>query len=319
MENYALPDAVLQAIHNVFPGYEFRMQPVGFGWARDRHFRCVLARHESTRRIVVKHSWSESGHYIEKYLYESVLPKLRITTARLYATVDDPNEDTPWLVLEDIGSDTTANTAADLPVEGRPVRKTIRQTILRELALIHATGASFMADRDRLGRFPVNHGFYETWNQIIEESASNLEFEVPISLPSVWRKLDAHISDSIPVLIHGDTDLSNFICVRDDIGIIDWERACFGPAILDIGRIISMDNRYDEIMEYRQSFNTAGYRQIDLDDATRLADYSVLFEAIRWVCYYIDRSRNGSDPGVEWHASYYRPAVDRIRRISEIL
>jgi thiamine kinase-like enzyme len=138
-------------------------------------------------------------------------------------------------------------------------------------------------------------------------------------LLSALRAFKSFISESKTVLVHGDTDFSNFIHAKTGIGVIDWERACLGPQLLDISRVISATDRDIDIIEYQHSYTAAGGENDDLVDADRLADFSVLFEAIRWVCYYLDSIKTGSHPGEEWRNQYFLPAVDHIRNIAELM
>jgi hypothetical protein len=164
MNKHTLPEPIQKSVYNAFPGYNFQGWPTGFGWAPDRHFRATLHRGEITLPVVIRRCWSESGYRIEKYLYENVLKNLQITTPKLYATFDDTIGGTPWLILEDLGAETATNTDVD------------RIDILRQLAVVHATGVSLISDDDSvLEAFPVNHDFYNQCTKSLRDGFPDIK------------------------------------------------------------------------------------------------------------------------------------------------
>ena len=310
MKEHKLPENIQQSIYSALPGFNFREWPTGFGWAPDRHFRGTLQRGEIDLPVVIRQSWSESGFDIERHLYKTILRNLRIKTPKMHAAFGDPSSGSFWLILEDMGTETATNIDV------------YRKEILQLLAVLHATGESLTSCGDvKLACFPANHDFFGRWDEIIEKCVDDRAYEVSRRILSALRALKSYISNTRPTFIHGDTDFSNFVLTGGDVGIgvIDWERACLGPSLLDVSRIISVRDRYNDIAAYRQSYEAERTGNPNPIDERKLADFSVFFESIRWVCYFLDKVDCGSDPGIEWRDQYFLPALQNAQHIAELL
>ena len=265
----------------------------------------VLARAGEIQEVVVRHSWSVSGFETERYLYGSVLADLPFKTPELFGTFTLSGDDSPWMILEDMGDRSAANQPEN------------RRLFLRLLGWLHGHGRrlceSAQLDERRLNRFPANHSYYDEWEAILENGLASGKYALPTSALSSCRRLRDGLVGEPQTLLHGDTDYSNAILKHNSMGLVDWERASIGPASVDLGRVVCARELHGETRSYRIAFGeTSGY---DLDDeqAVRIARMGIVFDSLRWICYYIKQVEGGSDPGEEWYRAHYEPCIERVR------
>jgi len=292
----------------VMPGWRFSEPPRAFGWAADRHFRAVLAKDCRRERIIIRKSWSAAGFEVERYLYGSVFRDLPLNTAKLWNTFRTEPCDTRWMILEDVGEG-----CADAGCSGD------RRAFLAALGSLHGRG-HYLTESGRfrgspLPQFPPKHWHYDEWEDLImlglESSRHALEEWVVSLLGSVRRRVET----ARPTLLHGDPDYSNVVLSDSGVTLVDWEYACIGPASADLGRALEPLESAEELESYRLAYQETGDADVSLDDVGELAAVGVALNSFRWICYYLKRGSEGSDPGEEWRGNYYRPSVERLHSI----
>ena len=287
------------------PGWEFENPLQGFGWAPQRHFRAVLVTASRKQSVIVRRSSSVSGFETERYLYESVLADLPFKTPQLLGTFTLNGDQSPWMILEDIGH----RTAADAPEK--------RRLFLQILAWLHGHGRRLceagQLDEERLRRFPANHPYYNEWEAVLENGLTSGTYALPNTvLRSLWR-LQEGLAQQPQTLLHGDTDYSNAILTYDGMALVDWERASIGPGSVDLGRVVSPEELYDDMQSYRTAYCEASGQEMGDEEALRIGGLGVVFDSLRWICYYVKRVEDGNDPGEDWRRAHYEPCLERIR------
>ena len=286
------------------PGWDFANPLQGFGWAPERHLRAVLAKAGEIQEVVVRHSWSVSGFETERYLYDSVLADLPFKTPELLGTFTLSGDDSPWMILEDMG---------DLSVANQPEN---RRLFLRLLGWLHGHGRrlceSTQLDERRLNRFPANHSYYDEWEAILENGLASGKYALPESALSTCRQLKGELAGEPETLLHGDADYSNAILTPKGIALVDWERACIGPASVDLGRVVCGGELADDMRSYRMAYCEASGYEMGDEEAMTIGALGVVFDSLRWVCYYVKRVEGGNDPGEEWRRTHYEPCLRRL-------
>ncbi len=307
-EHFDLPEAVEDAIEGLFPGHEIEMQPVGYGYAPGRYIRALFRKDKQIVRAVIKRSRSAAGFHTERLMYGEVLDHIPIRTAKLYSAVSDPDSNTHWLLLEDIGSE----------VVSLNVNDESRRDILIALAILHTEGVKHVSTDVLIPRFPTGHEFYNSWEETLNKGVRSQEYGLGDIELSALKSLRGYVQSSPLALVHGDADTINAIQMDSGIGIVDFEQSCIGPPLIDLGRLAVFEKRYDDIETYRKRYNGSSGSKLTQDDAERLVDYGLLYEAMRWTCYYIGKTEDDADGGARDNACR---AAERLRRaaLSELL
>ena len=135
---------------------------------------------------------------------------------------------------------------------------------------------------------------------------------VPASSLGACRRLRDALAAEPQLLLHGDTDYSNAIVTERGIGFVDWERACFGPASVDVSRVVVADALMEDMQAYRSAFSVAAGTVLTDVDAIRIGSMGILFDALRTICCYIRQTTEGNDPGEDWRARYYQPSIELL-------
>ena len=212
------------------------------------------------------------------------------------------------MILQDIGEQVAA---ADCPAD--------RRAFLQALGQLHGCSRCLL-DSGQLHQgplkcFPASHAYthYDEWEGLLTQGLDLDEYDLPASTLEACRRLRDALAAEPRALLHGDTDLSNAIVTNSGIGLIDWERACLGPASVDLSRVVPASELADDAQTYRTAFNeTAGF-ELSNGDVLRVVGIGILFDSLRWICHYIKQSTCGNSPDEEWRSQYYIPCLEHIR------
>jgi len=297
------------ALVSAMPGWRILAGPTPFTWAPDRHLRVSVTDGRELRRIVLRHSWSDQAHELERRLYREVLPHVGIRVPDLIACLAvDPSEP-QWMVLGDMGSrHLRADKAAD------------REAFLGLLGTLHAKTHDMLTEgRLRVEGLPRFDGQAQLahWHDLIQNALQTPRFEVEPWMPrlaqAVFRELQR-----LPLAInHGDTDFSNAVLGMGGVCLVDWERAQIGPPAPDLGRVMAAVEHDGELQAYRQAFVGAGTTHLSPQGMQLWADIALAHHCIRWVCYYLEAHGRGKGPGADWRASYYVPCLAGLRKVRD--
>ena len=303
-------DAISCAVLAAMPGWDFVSPLRAFGWTPRRHFRAVLAKAGKRQRVIVRHSWSVLGFDTEKCLYESVLGDMSFRTPVLLGTFAIDHGEPPWMILEDLGE----STIADEPAK--------RHLILPVLGLLHGCGRHLLEagrlDTGKLVPFPGSHTCHDEWETFLGDGLTSDRYALPSGVLGCLDRLRDGLAQEPQTLLHGDTDLSNFVLTADGVAPVDWERALIGPASLDLGSVVSLDKLSEDMQSYRVAYCQASGHSMGNEDALRVGGQGILFDSLRWVCYYIRRVEAGNDPGEEWRQLHYEPRLRRVRAVTRL-
>ena len=289
------------------PGWSFAEPPLGFGWAPERHFRAVLRRDGENARVIVRRTWTVAGFQAERHVYESVLAQFSFVTPELLAFFKLDGCDTPWMVLQDIGEQLASSE-----------RSEDRRMFIGVLGHLHGTSQRLLASNQigmgPLLSFPASLAYmhYDEWDAMLTRGMKSKDYGIPASALEACRKLRDALTAEPTVLLHGDTDFSNAIVTGEGIGLIDWERACLGPASLDLSRVVSASDLADDMQVYCESFNEGGGYSLTEDEAIRIGGLGLVFDSLRWICHFIKQATAGNSPGDEWRKQYYDPCLEAL-------
>ena len=304
-DDMSIQETVSAAIKNAMPGWNLESLPEGFGWAPQRHLRTVLLNGALRQRVVIRQSWSDLAFQTERYLYESVLACVPFKTPRLIGTFTLMGDESPWMILEDIGD----RTVADDP-EMRP-------KFIEALGLLHGYGRRLCVenqlDSSRLRQFPASHSYFRGWQAILENGLESGRYALPETILSFFRTLREDLVQEPHTLLHGDTDPSNAIVVPNGISLVDWERASIGPASVDLGRVVSAAQLQDDMQLYSRAYRRASGHDMGDGEGLRVGGLGIAFDSLRWVCHYISQVEEGNDPGEDWRRANYEPCLGLIR------
>ncbi len=301
---------VADTLMAAMPGWRFVKPPVGFGWAPQRHFRARIAGAKEGVDVVIRQSWRSEGFAAEVHVYRELAEQLPAKTARLLGTFSLDSGDPDWIVLEDLGTHMLS-----------PSHRTDREAFLLALGRLHAWGESV----ERLAQLknsplpvvpphPTKRGEWRDLLRLnLESDEYSLEPWMPDLCDAVWERL----AGEPPTLLHGDADFSNALWVGSDVALIDWERACIGPAALDLGRVIEATESSDELEGYASGYRSVARRELSAERLRHAADLGDGHNCLRWVCYYINGTSNGKGPPSGWRRNYYEPCLARLRHLHE--
>ena len=116
-------------------------------------------------------------------------------------------------------------------------------------------------------------------------------------------------------LIHGDTDWGNAVPLDQGVSLIDWERVQLGPAALDLGRPAECIALPAELASYREAFHRISSIPLSSEDLTRWVALGECIDSMRWISYFITARHTGQPLEGEWEQHYYRPCLERLRRL----
>ena len=287
------------------PGWSFVEPPTGFGWAPDRHFRAVMTEDGGRTPVVIRHSWSIEGHETERHLYESVLGRFPFVTPQLLASFSIEGGETPWMVLEDIGE-----------LVAERVNPGDRRAFLQALGQLHGCCLALLESAQLamgpLTHFPESHAhtYYREWEALLTQGIESNALGIPASSLRTCRRLGDALAAEPQLLLHGDTDCSNAVVTGRGIGLVDWERACLGPASIDLSRVVLADALLEDMQVYRSAFSRAAGTELTDADAIKIGRMGILFDALRSICYYVRQTTDGNDPGEDWRKRYYQPSIE---------
>jgi aminoglycoside phosphotransferase (APT) family kinase protein len=212
------------------------------------------------------------------------------------------------MVLRDLGEQVASS-----------ARSEDRRSFIEALGGLHGQSRRLLEcggfDRGPLRFFPARHActHYGEWDALLTMGMKPEICGIPASALEVCRKLKAFLAAAPAALLHGDTDFSNAIVTNKGIGLIDWERACLGPASVDLSRVVSPDELAVDMRCYRAAFNKAGDADLAGEEAVRLGERAVAFDSLRWISHYVKQCLGGNDPGDDWRERYYEPCIRILR------
>ena len=302
-----LTDVVLSAM----PGWRFEQPPRPFGWAPDRHFRALLACGDRHEPVVIRQSWSGPGFEVERYLYTQILPDLPVNTPLLLASFRTHSHDTGWLVLRDVGQ-----RCADQACPHD------RQRVLLQLGALHGHGIRLTRSGRLAGsplpQFPPSHWHYQGWEDLVRFGVCSSQHLLPAWATDFTHLVREKAAAAEVTLLHGDTDYSNAVVGPSGLSLVDWERACIGPASADLGRALEPTGaRPDDLKAYHGAYQEALHADISLERTRQEMELAVSLNSLRWICYYLKRLSEGDDPGESWRDSYFVPSLRMLESSRE--
>jgi hypothetical protein len=113
-------------------------------------------------------------------------------------------------------------------------------------------------------------------------------------------------------LVHGDVEFSNMLATADGVALIDWEKATYGPASVDLGPLMEYVDDERELENYVRGWGLTS--ELSFPVAREWARLGRAYDCIRWVCHYLRARSNGADPGPGWRAQYYDPRIEWLRQ-----
>jgi hypothetical protein len=300
----AIAGAVLRAV----PGWQLAGPPQPFGWAPDHHLRCRLVRGDGSLDVIIRHSWSAESHEVEVSLYQQILPRLPVRTAKLLASfVVDPGEP-GWMVLEDLG-----------PAPASAADPEHRNAFLTALGRLHGCSARLLQEGGMgdlsLPIFSDDSAPTSEWCALLRRApdAAGIEPWMAGSVVGLVRRL----CGQPVVLVHGDTDLSNLIITDAGPALVDWEKAQIGPASLDLGGLVEHIASPAEWERYRQTYGEGAAAEPGADLLAEWIDLGDAYDSLRWICYYLNAAEQGRGPDDDWRASYYDPRLHRLESLRQ--
>ncbi len=279
-------------------------KPIGFGWAKDRHFRTTLLKYEKETKVVLKRCWTKEFFEVESYAYRHLFKNMENNMPQLYSNISIDGDN--WLILEDVG-----NTCAD------KTNKSDRMEMLKILGKMHGIGTNMLEKKHFdfiLPKFYCDNEYQEKLNYLtLASNDNNLSIDQWLIsfFKSIWQLI---ISRNFTIL-HGDTDSSNFIKNGDLYYTIDFERCKIGPVCLDFSKFSEYIENKNELECYVKSFNQVSNNCVSLNEIFYDAKLGEAYDYFHWLCYDI---KNYFYPSYKEYVFNKHEFLRKINRLTEL-
>jgi hypothetical protein len=308
---------IIRAVRLILAGWDFSSLPQPFTWAPDRHLRACLVKDGRTRDIILRRSWNPRNFEIETFLYRSVLPHFSVCAPVLWAVFELDGGQSQWMVLEDVGV-----------LAVRPDSPEDRQKFLSALGRLHGQGVRWLRERkvsiDPLPRFDGTSlpyaGKFLSVQHWIERLTHALE--TPFLGMKPWivsfpPRLSTQLAKQPMTLLHGDTNFSNGIVIKEEVALIDFERACIGPPSLDLSQATEGVDTQDEMKAYHSCYQETSGGDIPFSVVMEWTDLGKGYNSLYWVSYYVERTLAGNPPDSDWRKNIYGPALECLSHLHD--
>jgi Ser/Thr protein kinase RdoA (MazF antagonist) len=213
---------------------------------------------------------------VEQAIYRQVLARFSGPSLRLLGSLDEPDEGTTWLFLDDGGEvmpdfqepahrKLAGSWLGRLHTElsGHPCRETLPERASGyALELLHAS-------RDGLRAGTWNPRLDEAGWRVLRSLMSRLD-----AIEAAWPQIEAQVSGLPATIVHGDFVAKNLRLLSDEKGQFivpfDWETAGWGAPLIDL--------EFVDLKAYWSETNRFWGGQAA--DLRRLVDFGLLF---RWL------------------------------------
>lgn len=233
----------------------------------------------------------------ERWMYETVLPHLSVSSPQLIAASHESERDQSWLILEDLGS----------------ISHSYAVDILLEMAAHCANWHHFLIE-EPLRLSP--QGPKPSIEQIKKELFSQTEREAFLILDRLDPKIKGVIKNTLKqvadfsfeaglVFSHGDLHLGNFGLANNKVVVFDWEYAHLNLPYWDLYHLIEPSHpnfpkrvtpevREGVLKAYIEKSLTLG-REFDADEFTQeYVAFSTLFSC--WMLQLIEKDLIAKNP-----------------------
>jgi hypothetical protein len=212
------------------------------------------------------------------------------------------------MLLEDLG-----------PISANGANPEHRRAVLTALGRLHGCSAKLCREgamRDLgLPVFSAESPPTARWSELLERAPAGVGVELWMGR-SAARIVD-HLREQPAVLVHGDSDFSNFIITDSGAALVDWEKAQLGPAALDLGGLTEYIDSAAEWEAYRQAFGETADGVLPKTVLREWVDLGDARDCLHWVCYYLDAVGQNRRPGDDWRDQHYTPRLRRLESLRE--
>lgn len=281
----------------------------GVGWNPKNHIEADIVTKSVRIPLFLKALWPESQE-AEMYAYSIILSQIDIRVPHLYGYFPDNELQRQWAILE--------------RAAGRWVKLSEEKDALSVFKLIGCLhGASKNVQPDcsvtKSLLFPSAKDRLEFSNRHHLLAKYAVELGLDSRITETFSQNFLNLQKSLMAWIHGDNDVSNMLINDEGLCLLDWERIAWAPPALDLGQIVNRLPKKEIIekllQKYISGYQSASGQVVTFDQAFEWVRNGMLFDDVRWVCYYLERINYINWDRQKWYDAHVLPRIKRLNSL----